>query len=237
MTVARRLSSGAVGLLGVLMLAGCQADPKDLQIQALNERVAELQRENEDLRARLARAISERDEARRQANALAEQVRMLQGEREKAPEGWVTSGPYTWTALSTDFLFDSGKATLRPAARAALQQVVTTIQQNYADKFVMVLGHTDTDPIRRTKDLWADNLDLSCNRAMTVFRELQKLGIAPERMIAGGQGEWFPVATNATRAGKQQNRRVEIIVVPPRESLPVPAAGAPASEVAPPPSR
>jgi len=234
MTVARRLSSGAVGLLGVLMLAGCQADPKDLQIQALNERVAELQRENEELRTRLARAITERDEARRQANALAEQVRMLQGERAKAPEGWVTSGPYTWTSLSTDFLFDSGKATLRPAARAALQQVVSTIQQNYPDMFVMVLGHTDTDPIKRTKDLWADNLDLSVNRGMTIFRELQKLGIPPNRMIAGGQGEWFPVATNATRAGKQQNRRVEIIVVPPRESNPASGGGAPQSEVVPP---
>ena len=237
MRMARVLSIGAGALLGALLLAGCGPSPERLQIEAQQERINQLMAENDDLRSRLARAISDRDAARARAATLEQQVAELRrqlAEKPPVPEGppgWEVSGPYAWTTLSTDFLFDSGKATLRPAAREKLQQVVNEIQANFPDKMVWVLGHTDTDPIRVTRHLWTDNLDLSCNRGMTVYRELMKLGIAPDRMMAGGQGEWYPRASNSTKAGKQQNRRVEIIAVPsrgaPSETVPVPGEAAP----------
>lgn len=221
MTMARRMMVGVGGLVVLLLVAGCQ-NPDALRIQALQEQIAKLQQENDDLRSRLAQAISERDQARNRVAALERENADLRSQLAakppavELPDDWKRSGPYAWTELSTDFLFDSGKATLRPAARAKLQQVVNDINARFPTDAIWVLGHTDTDPIKQTKNLWTDNLDLSCNRGMTVYRELMNLGISPGRMMAGGQGEYFPITTNSTRAGKQQNRRVEIIAVPPR---------------------
>jgi chemotaxis protein MotB len=196
-----------------------------MQLEQLQRRNLDLQKENEDLRAKLSRAISERDAAVARARALDQQVQELMGRvqqpSEPVDDEWRRSGMYTWTELSSEFLFDSGKATLRPAARAKLQDVVSTIQSRYPNMDVWVIGHTDTDPIKVTKAQWQDNLDLSCNRGMSIYRELMHLGITPARMIAGGQGEYFPVASNASRAGKQQNRRVDIVVVPQREARPI----------------
>ncbi len=226
MTMARRLIFGVCGLTGLLWLAGCE-NPDKQRAMALQEQLNRLQVENDDLRSRLAAAMSERDQWRDRAAALerenAELRRQLAAPVEKGPAGWETYGPYAWTSLSTDFLFASGEATLKAGAQAKLQQVVSEINQNFPDRMVWVLGHTDTDPIMRTRDKWADNLDLSCNRGMTVYRELMKLGIPAARMMAGGQGEWYPRASNASRAGKQQNRRVEIIVVPARSAVGTPA--------------
>jgi flagellar motor protein MotB len=224
MTTARWWTLGTCALLA-LVVAGCQTDPDKLQMSEMADRIRQLTAENDDLRARLAAAQSELNNLRARNAQLEQQLRDAQAALAAKPpvEGplddeWRRSGVYTWTALGTDFLFDSGKATLRPQARPKLQEVVATIRDRYPQpEFdIWVLGHTDTDPIRQTKSLWADNLDLSVNRGMTVFKELQSLGLNPKYMIAGGQGEYNPVASNANRAGKQENRRVEIIAVPAR---------------------
>lgn len=230
MTMARRLIFGLGGLTAILLLTGCE-NPDKQRALALQEKVNQLQAENDDLRSRLAAATNERDQWRNRAAALEQENANLhkqltqQPPMEKGPKGWEFSGPYAWTSLSTDFLFDSGKATLKPAAQAKLQEVASQINQNFPDKMIWVLGHTDTDPIKLSH--WKDNLDLSGNRGMTVYRELMKMGMRPERMMAGGQGEWWPRAANATRAGKQQNRRVEIIAVPSRQAIGAPAGSAP----------
>jgi chemotaxis protein MotB len=223
MRMARRMTVGACGVLIALFATGCTS-PDQIQIETLQKKVQDLDAENASLRERLAKAIADRDAALAQARALRQQLDALnQQSVERGPKGWEFYGPYAWTTLGTDFLFASGQATLRSEARAKLAQVVSEIQSNFPEKAVWVLGHTDTDPIKYTKDKWKDNLDLSSNRAMTVYRELMKMGIAPERMIAGGQGEWFRRANNDTKAGKQENRRVEIIVVPPRAAVGSPA--------------
>ncbi len=220
-----RARSMWVTLCGLLTVwaVGCQ-NPDQIQIETLQRKIQELDQENASLRERLARAISDRDAALARARALEQENANLRAQLSQrpteqpapAPRDWETSGPYTWTSVGTDFLFASGSADLRPEGRAKLQEIVGTIQREFPEKAIWVLGHTDTDPIRRTKDLWKDNLDLSCNRSMTVFRELERLGLRPERLIAGGQGEYFPRSGNTDRAGKSQNRRVEIIAVPPR---------------------
>jgi chemotaxis protein MotB len=223
------------GLLAV-WATGCQ-NPDQIQIETLQRKIQELDAENASLRERLARAIADRDAALARARALEQENANLRAQlaqrssepQPPAPRDWQTAGPYTWTSVGTDFLFASGSADLRAEGRAKLQEIVATIQREFPDKAIWVLGHTDTDPIRRTKDLWTDNLDLSCNRAMTVFRELQRMGLQPDRLIAGGQGEFFPRASNSDRAGKAQNRRVEIIAVPVRPAtgvgVPLPGEG------------
>ncbi|MCC6680911.1 MAG: OmpA family protein [Phycisphaeraceae bacterium] len=104
-----------------------------------------------------------------------------------------------------DVLFASGKVDLKGDSLSTLNQIVSVLNSQYAGSTIRVAGYTDTDPIKRSG--WKDNLELSLQRAAAVHRQLQKVGIAPERMYAAGYGEWHP------RESKAQSRRVEIVVV------------------------
>jgi len=115
--------------------------------------------------------------------------------------------------LENSILFDSGKATLKKATNAELDHIYSVLRQGrYAGKEIDVVGHTDTDPIRKTKDQWKDNWELSAQRALSVARYLIQKGIAEDKIRAVGCGESRPVASNASTAGKAKNRRVEIVV-------------------------
>ncbi len=114
--------------------------------------------------------------------------------------------------LQNSILFDSGKAALKKATNAELDHIRSVLAQKYAGKQVDVVGHTDSDPIRKTKDKWQDNLELSAQRAISVARYLIRKGIAEDEIRAVGCGESRPVASNASTAGKAKNRRVEIVV-------------------------
>lgn len=110
--------------------------------------------------------------------------------------------------LPGDVLFAPGQADLKPTAKATLSKVVAAMKRDYTGKQVHVQGHTDADPISRTKQEWADNLDLSLTRAAAVSRYLEQQGINPKLLTTSGFGQHRP------RSGsKSQNRRVEIVVV------------------------
>jgi chemotaxis protein MotB len=115
--------------------------------------------------------------------------------------------------VGADILFSSGKADLTSGGRAALDKIVGDLKSHYAGMTVRVYGHTDTEPIRKSKKLWQDNLDLSANRAMAVARYLVSKGISAKNVEVVAMGENHPVADNATAAGKAKNRRVEIVVL------------------------
>jgi len=220
----KRLSKGLgvlLALLALVLVPACDSS-KDMQITELQRQLDDLRGQNQDLESRLAEALRAGDQARQTALSLQKQLdeakRQL-AERGGAPEGeWVEWGNVAFLNLETDILFDSGKATLKPEGVQKLRTVADTIKSKYADRRILVLGHTDTDPIRVTKNLWIDNLDLSVNRAATVTREMLKLGVPAERIITGGQGEYNPRAPNDTRENKAKNRRVEIIAIQPASS-------------------
>ena len=195
----RRISV-LLALTAVILLPACESG-KDMQIAELQQQVDDLRFQRSDLESRLAAALNGGDQARQMALSLQQQLdearrQLAEGEAQPGhlPEGWEGTGQIAWVPLAGDLLFDSGKAKLK------------------AGGVETVIGHTDSDPIKVTKNLWDDNLDLSANRAMTVARELQKLGVDASRIIAGGQGEYNPRAPN-DEASKAQNRRVEIIAV------------------------
>jgi chemotaxis protein MotB len=110
--------------------------------------------------------------------------------------------------LPTAILFASGKATLK--STSDLDHIAEVLQSKYAAKQVDVIGHTDSDPIKKSP--WADNWELSAQRALTVLRYLVKKGIPGDQIRAVGRGASQPVASNTTASGKAQNRRVEIVV-------------------------
>ncbi len=112
--------------------------------------------------------------------------------------------------LPNAILFDSGKAELKRATSRELDHIRSVLRDKYASKQVDVVGHTDTDPIKKSK--WKDNWELSAQRALSVLRYLVKRGIPKEMIQAVGCGESQPIASNSTSSGKAKNRRVEIVV-------------------------
>jgi outer membrane protein OmpA-like peptidoglycan-associated protein len=105
----------------------------------------------------------------------------------------------------SDVLFDSGKATLKPGAREKLAKISGIVLAHKGLKLELE-GHTD--------NVGSDalNLKLSQQRAKAVSDFLTKEGVATDSMAVRGLGKDSPVATNATAAGRQQNRRVEMVV-------------------------
>lgn len=114
--------------------------------------------------------------------------------------------------LENTILFAPGSAKLKGATSAELDHIYNVIRERYSGRQIDVVGHTDSDPIRKTKNLWQDNWDLSAGRALTVLRYLVNKGIPPQQIRGVACGESRPVASNATAAGKAKNRRVEIVV-------------------------
>jgi chemotaxis protein MotB len=112
--------------------------------------------------------------------------------------------------LPNAILFDSGKAELKRATSRELDHIRSVLRDKYPGKQVDIVGHTDTDPIKKSK--WKDNWELSAQRALSVLRYLVKRGISEKDIQAVGCGESQPITSNSTTSGKAKNRRVEIVV-------------------------
>jgi len=125
--------------------------------------------------------------------------------------GWQVNEKTGSIELSSDILFDSGKATLKKGIPEKLRELARIIAEK-KDLDVAVQGHTDTDPIKKSK--WADNWQLSTERARAVLKFLEKEGVTPERMHIVGYSMYKPIEDNSTRAGKARNRRVELHFIP-----------------------
>ncbi len=119
--------------------------------------------------------------------------------------------------LPDSVLFDPGKTAIKPAGMKALQQL-TEVLKAIANRSFQVCGHTDNAPIKSAK--FRSNWDLSTARAVEVVNFMIKSGMEPNRLSATGYGEYDPVAANDTPAGKAQNRRIEIVIMPNLEELP-----------------
>ena len=109
--------------------------------------------------------------------------------------------------VDTPVLFVSGKADLAPGAHAMLDEIARISHES--SLFVTIEGHTDNTPINTTE--YSSNWELSTIRAINVLRYLQRQGISADRLSAVGYGEQKPVAANDTEAGRQKNRRIEIV--------------------------
>lgn len=111
--------------------------------------------------------------------------------------------------LKDNTLYASGSADMNPNGALLVDQIGDALKTvNYA--FIIVEGHTDSDPIRNSQ--FKDNLDLSTARAANVERALIVRGLDGKRMGAMGRADTVPIADNATSDGKAKNRRVVITI-------------------------
>jgi outer membrane protein OmpA-like peptidoglycan-associated protein len=187
--------------------ARAEADRAAAQAQAEAERAHALNEQASAEQARQAAARAEREKAELRSN-LVQQLNLILDTRE-TERGLVIN--------ISDVLFDSGQYTLKPIAREKLARV-SGIVLAHPGLRLQAEGHTDS--------VGSDNFNqvLSEKRALTVRDFLVEQGIAIASLGAQGFGKTMPVASNDTAAGRQRNRRVELVVAGDVIGIPITAS-------------
>lgn len=119
----------------------------------------------------------------------------------------VRDGDNITLVMPGNVTFDSGKSEVKSSFFDVLDSVVLVVKE-FDQTVLEVAGHTDSDGSE------SSNLQLSESRASAVTNYLRGKGVKPERLTTIGYGEQRPVADNGTAAGKEQNRRVELTLLP-----------------------
>jgi outer membrane protein OmpA-like peptidoglycan-associated protein len=179
---------------------------REAQLAQQSAQSAQLQAQNAQAQAQNAQAVAQSAQAQAQtATAVAvsenERANRLQRELEALAAKQTDHG---MVVSLQDVLFDVGRASLRSGAQARLDQLAAVLR-NYPERRVMVEGFTDSTG---SEDA---NLSLSQARAEAVRAALITRGVAADRIDVRGHGEARPIASNSTSAGRQQNRRVEVV--------------------------
>ncbi|WP_408893414.1 flagellar motor protein MotB [Paenibacillus taichungensis] len=113
--------------------------------------------------------------------------------------------------ISDNALFSSGRADVKPESRS-LAKAISSMLQEFPEYEVVVSGHTDNVPISNSQ--YKDNWDLSADRALNFLKILLLNEVLdPSKFTPSGYGEYHPVASNQTDAGRAQNRRVEVSII------------------------
>jgi len=221
--VARGMVLAAASCLAV----GC-CDQEKKQIGYLSNQNAELGKARADLQAQLASARGRESDLTAQIDSRGLEITALKTENADLKQSMAAAPPAPpapptaprggertvyFASVGSDVLFSAGSATLTPAGKKELDRIASDIRSRHPGLTVRVVGYTDSDPIVRTKNLWQDNLDLSCNRAMAVTRYLESKGLKAANIETIGMGATHFVASNGTKDGKAKNRRVDIAVV------------------------
>ena len=164
------------------------------QAESLSMTAEQLRQRNDSLRRAAEAANAQLNEALNRLRSLVAEITNLR----ETSRGIVIS--------LSDILFDVNKATLKAGAAQNVGRIATILAQ-YPDKQISVEGHTDATGSD------AYNQKLSEDRAASVREALVAGGVDASKITSRGLGKTQPVATNATAEGRQQNRRVEIIVL------------------------
>ncbi|MDH4323873.1 MAG: OmpA family protein [Betaproteobacteria bacterium] len=177
------------------LASAADADAARKRAMEQQEQAATARKQAEEQLARAQAATAAARAADEQAKRLAAQLEEMKAK--KTERGMVlTLG---------DVLFDTGRSDLKPGALRTLEQLTAFLTEN-PERSAIIEGHTDSVGAE------AFNQRLSEQRAQAVQNALIERGIAPARLSAMGFGPSKPVVGNDTAAGRQQNRRVEIVL-------------------------
>ena len=209
----RHLSAALAAAL--VVAGGCVMD------ELVEEQAAEIRAARTEIEILEARLESLRAETRKLEAAAGPQEasrRRAELERELAGLGLrVTArGPELVVTLASTVLFGPGEVRVRAKGREALLKLAKAIAGRFGDRAVRVEGHTDSAPPRRVAEKFPTNWELSSARALAVLRVLvDEGGLPKDRVFAAACGHHRPVADNVTREGREANRRVDIVILPP----------------------
>lgn len=150
-------------------------------------------------------------EQKEQTEQLYDELSEIIGEKQivdKVSLGMDAHYQYVKISLSGAILFESGQADFLSDARPILSKV-GDILKLYDDSQIKIEGHTDNVPM--TSGKYADNMELSTARAISVWKYfVNQKGLDPKTLEASGKSQYSPVAKNNTASGRAKNRRVEI---------------------------
>lgn len=216
----------------LLMVTGCTTTyqqmlhERDLKIGQLENANAQLRAANRELERR---EKSLRDESTALRDRLATQPAPAEAAAQKTPNeaqqvqdelkdldvryrrGHVSIG------IENEVTFASGSVDLKPAAGAVLERVAGVLKRRFPERRIYVEGHTDADPISKTKERFRSNRHLSAERADAVASYLiDKCGIPADHVVVVGFGPNDPKVDGNGDGAKSKNRRVEIVVGEPK---------------------
>ena len=156
------------------------------------------------------------DQEMKQRQAEAKRLQTL----EQALAGPLAAGRVTLVdgriGISGSVLFALNSDQLQPEGRELLQSIAAPLRDYLGarEEILMVSGFTDNQPVRVVNGRFADNLELSAARALTVTRTLIADGVPSQSVFAAAFGAEQPVSSNDDEAGRAKNRRVEIAPIP-----------------------
>lgn len=230
-----------VGLLPLVVAAGCvvpQSRYDRLQTeyhaenQARRQLEDEVQRRDGDLSAMRSK-LAEKDSSLTALEQDAAQSKERIAQLEQALKDAQAATPSSDTGdiqivrtpdgfayrIADKLLFDPGSTEIRENGRKALLTIASEIKDK-GYTAVRIDGHTDSDPVVKTKDKWKlGNYELAVERALSVFGVLTRDGKVPEAVFTlVGWGPSRPLVDNKSDADKARNRRVEIHVAVPKQS-------------------
>jgi chemotaxis protein MotB len=196
-----------------------KANEADAKIKELTAKLESTEAERAQLaaaKAELSTAVASKDEELAKLKATETQLKdKLKAELSSGDISLTEDGGKLRVGLVDKVLFNSGEATVNKRGETVLMKV-GSILAGVADRQILVSGHTDQTPIgEKRASQFASNWELSAARAINVVRFLQdKASVPGERLVASGYGEYHPVASNKSSAGRAKNRRIEILLVP-----------------------
>ncbi len=197
------------------------------QVRVLDDQLTAVREQLTETNSQLAQAKDDRQFADEQARARTASVRRRTGAsisansslKDRLPEIRIPGVEVRQdmdvirVELSGSKLFEVGGARLLPTAGRLITDVADELARAYPKQIIGVEGHTDSDPIHSGQ--WANNHQLSIGRAMAVYDHLvAHTQLRAEQLFIIGHGPNHPVVSNATDAGKERNRRVELVVYP-----------------------
>lgn len=176
------------------------------QAEAATQQAQAAQAAAQQAQAAVAQTQAELDQTRQQLAASDAETRRLRIQNELARIANTRSEQRGLiVTLNGGILFDTGKTALKPGAKSTLKRIAKQLQTDPSLK-IAVEGHTDNVGGK------AMNQALSEKRANAVRDFLVSAGIDSDHITASGKGEEAPIVTNKTAAGRQQNRRVELVI-------------------------
>ncbi|MBX3461900.1 MAG: OmpA family protein [Planctomycetes bacterium] len=194
----------------VSLTAGCTSRYQDMlrdrdeRIRELSGDIARLRNENEELQRRELPAPQNASAGREQNPGVIREIQEAVGGDALVSirRGRISIG------VDDSVTFDSGSTALKDSSHRVLRNVASVLRSRFSGNRFFITGHTDSDPIQKTKDRFRSNRHLSTERADAVAAYLIKQGVPEANIVVVGYGQYDPLDPK----NKAKNRRVEIVV-------------------------